>query len=133
MLELMCGNQGVVAALTNKASLNFSGIQINDKILRTPFFPGLLSLLLFLRKYQVKQHAILDRLAQCISVQVKAIEFERSDYTRLVHVTPAYCRAEGSGDLTAKSIMFLLAGYGKLYLYSIRKEQIPFESIRNTF
>lgn len=68
MLELMCGNQGVVAALTNKASLNFSGIQINDKILRTPFFPGLLSLLLFLRKYQVKQHAILDRLAQCISV-----------------------------------------------------------------
>lgn len=59
--------------------------------------------------------------------------FEILDYKRLLHVTPENCRAEETGDLTAKHVTFLLPGYGKLYLYSLHKEQIPVESIKNTF
>lgn len=68
MMEFMSDDQKGIAALTNKISVNFSGVQMNDKILRTSFSSGLLPLFLFPHKSQMKHHAILDRLAQCIFI-----------------------------------------------------------------
>lgn len=72
-------------------------------------------------------------LHNAFQFRLRPLIFEILDYTRLLRVTPENCTAEGIGDLTAKHITFQLPGYGKLYLYSIHKEQIAFESIKNTF
>lgn len=60
MLELICESQEVVGALTYKLSVNFSGVQMNDKILRTSSSPAFLSLFLFPHKSEMKHHALLD-------------------------------------------------------------------------
>lgn len=67
ILELLCDSQKVVGGLRYKISVNFSGVQMNDKILRMSS-PAFLSLFLFPHKSEMKRHAVLDRLAQCISV-----------------------------------------------------------------
>lgn len=63
MLELSVQQKKVFVALASKIFVHFSDVQMNEKILRTSFSPGLLSLFLFPHKSQMKHHAILDRLA----------------------------------------------------------------------
>lgn len=62
----------VVAALTNKVQqrryLNFCGVQMNDKIMRTSFSPGLLTLSLFPQKSQTRHQVMLGRLAKHVLI-----------------------------------------------------------------